>query len=175
MEEKNTGSALASVARNDTGGGLVTCAPAPPSHAGETAGGANGRAIGGALGQAIGVGVDVAVAEAADGGEDDASDSVVEPFNAAAEREFWRKEYWNRPYFTHGTPYEQYAPAFQYGWEGYATHRGKSFNEIEPQLALDWENHRRHSKLSWNHAKIATQDAWARAARADCPDACDSV
>lgn len=171
--EKTQGTPAATADQN-----LMTCAPAPRSAAGETIGRAKGEAIGGAIGHAMGVGVDVVlggVAGAIAAGKNGAERPVNESRDPAAEHEFWRKEYWNRPYFTHGTSYAEYAPAFQYGWESYSMHKGETFNDIEPRLALAWENHRGSSKLSWSDAKVATHDAWARAAQADCPDAFDCI
>ncbi|NOT01704.1 MAG: hypothetical protein HOP29_13865, partial [Phycisphaerales bacterium] len=101
-----------------------------------------------------------------------AGKTAAEVLNPTAEHAFWRAEFGNRPYFTHGTPYEQYGPAFQYGWESFANHKGKTFAEIEAQLSRDWERHRKQSKLSWNHAKDATLDAWQRMEKAACGDKC---
>jgi len=174
METETMQSTLAVVANQD----LITCAPAPESVAVETIGRAKGEAIGGAIGHAIGIGVDVVLgglAGAIAAGKNGTEKTVDESRAPAAEHEFWRKEYWNRPYFTHGTSYAEYAPAFQYGWESYPMHKGETFNDIEPRLALAWENHRGSSKLSWSDAKVATHDAWARAAKADCPAVFDSI
>jgi len=85
-----------------------------------------------------------------------------------AEHAFWRSEYVKRPYVGAGALYEQYAPAFQYGWESCATiaPTGRTFADVEPELRRDWENHRADSKLSWENAKDATRDAWERLAKA---------
>jgi hypothetical protein len=173
MEKKRNNTALATADR-----GLVTCAPAPPSDVGETAGRAKGEAIGGAIGHAIGIGVDAVVGAVAGGiaaGKKAAGAIAHEAIDPTTEHAFWRKEFWNRPYFTHGTPYEQYGPAFQYGWESHAVHTGKAFEDVEVQLGREWESHRGQSKLSWNHARAATRDAWQRAEKAVVGGCCGSV
>jgi len=136
---------------------------------GATGGGIAGAVIGGAIGGPIGAGVGALVGVVSGG---IAGKSAAEAINPTAEHEFWRKEYRNRPYFTHGTPYEQYGPAFQLGWESYTIHEGKAFEDIEPELGRDWENRRGQSKLSWNHSKDAARDAWQRAAKNCRPGKC---
>ena len=123
---------------------------------------------GGPIGAAVG-----AVVGAVSGGV--AGKGVAEAINPTTEHEFWRKEYETRPYFTTGTPYAQYGPAFQYGWVSYKNHKGKTFNDVEPQLGRDWESRRGQSKLSWNHAKDATHDAWQRVEKAACSTSCSSA
>lgn len=133
--------------------------------AGERAGRARGAAVGGAMGQAIGAGRDVAAGAVAGGlaaGKNAARNKGTESFNPNAEHEFWREEYKDRPYVTDDTPYEQYGPAFQYGWECCSKHQGETFEEVEPQMERDWERHRGQSKLGWNSVRNAARDAWQR-------------
>jgi hypothetical protein len=133
--------------------------------AGEKAGRTRGAAIGGAIGHAIGVGRDVVVGAVSGGiaaGKSAAGMMTAEPFHPSDEHEFWRKEYKDRPYFVADTPYEQYGPAFQFGWESCLSHKGKTFKDVEAQLERDWERQRGQSKLSWDHARNAVRDAWQR-------------
>ena len=118
----------------------------------------------------IGVGAGAAVG-AIGGGM--AGGSTAEMINPTTEHEYWRKEYEKRSYFTMGTPYEQYGPAFQFGWESCAKHKGKTFKDVESVLAGDWDHCRGKSKLSWTHAKGATQDAWQRVEKAFGKDCCE--
>lgn len=127
---------------------------------GATGGGIAGAVIGAAVGGPIGAGVGAVVGVISGGLT---GKSVAEAINPTDEHKFWRGEFQNRPYFTSGTPYDQYGPAFQYGWESYANHKGQTFHDVETELARDWENHRGTSKLSWNYSKGATQDGWHRA------------
>jgi len=137
---------------------------------GAAGGAVAGAVIGAAVAGPIGAGVGVVVG-AVSGGL--AGKSAAETINPTTEHEFWRKEYETRPYFTNGTPYAQYGPAFQYGWVSYKNHKGKTFNDVEPQLGRDWESRRGQSKLSWNHAKDATHDARQRVEKAACVDSCN--
>lgn len=139
--------------------------------AGAAGGGIAGAVVGAAIGGPIGAGVG-AVVGVVSGGL--AGKSAAEAIKPTAEHEFWRTQFQGRPYFTHGTPYEQYGPAFQFGWQSYAAHPDKTFNDIEPQLARDWESRRGQSQLSWKHAKGATYDAWHRAEQAAC-SSCGSM
>lgn len=138
---------------------------------GAAGGGIAGAVIGAAIGGPIGAGVG-AVVGAVSGGL--AGKSAAEVINPTAEHEFWRIEFLKRPYFTPGSLYEEFGPAYQYGWESYCTFgtKGKTFKEIEAELRRDWDNRRGKSKLSWEHAKGATHDAWQRVEKAACGDAC---
>lgn len=129
---------------------------------GAAGGGIAGAVLGAAVAGPIGAGVG-AVVGALSGGL--AGKSAAEVVNPTVQHEFWRNEYQKRPYFTEGTPYEQYGPAYQYGWESYTTHTGKTFHDVESQLARDWESRRGESQLSWKHAKDAAQDGWRRIER----------
>lgn len=138
---------------------------------GAAGGGIAGAVIGAAVGGPIGAGVG-AVVGAVSGGL--AGKSAAEAFNPTAEHAYWRVEFRTRPYFTPGSTYEEYGPAYQYGWESYASHKGKTFDDVEAQLGRDWESHRGQSKLSWNRAKGAMHDAWQRAEKSACSDCCSS-
>ena len=139
--------------------------------------GAMGGMSGVSLSEESGVGASIlagATASASAAPMTDASKKVTSRVNANEEHAFWRNEFRNRPYFTPGTPYDQYGPAFQYGWVSFANHMGKTFFEVEPQLGRDWENRRGQSKLTWNHAKDAVIDAWERLEKAACGAPCVS-
>src|SRR5438132_203187 len=86
-------------------------------------GGAAGAAIG-AAGAAIGaaggpIGAVVgAVAGSIVGGV--VGKGVAESINPTVEDAFWRENYRTRPYIAEGTAYEEYQPAYRYGWESRA-------------------------------------------------------
>ncbi len=87
---------------------------------------------------------------------------VAEGVNPTAEHEYWRSNYANRPYVTPGSSYDQYGPAYQYGWEARQKHSGKHFDEIESDLARDWDRAKGKSQLKWDAARQASRDAWDR-------------
>ncbi len=181
METKTTAIESSSLARDDNHRDSTKVKPSAAPLAGESmssAGGSQSEAIGGPVGFAFGVGADISVGEAKGAM---AAETCVSSKNAAtavnpvSEHEFWRKELVRRPYFTHGTSYDHYGPAFQLGWESYANHKGKTFEDIEPQLGRDWELMRGKSMLSWNNAKKATLDAWQRTEKASRGGPCSSA
>ena len=88
--------------------------------------------------------------------------SAAEKIDPAVEETFWRMSFASRPYANHGVGYEQYAPAYKYGWETRAEHAGKPFKEVEKQLEAGWSKVKGTSTLAWNHARSATRDAWHR-------------
>lgn len=86
------------------------------------------------------------------------------PASSTLELDYWRTNYQHRPYVEPGATYEEYAPAYRYGWEAYTSHAGlgKKFEELEPDLESRWETYRGLSTLSWDRAKQAAKDAWRR-------------
>lgn len=176
MEMKKTGMNSATAVKADANRDPLTGAPgAHPVGvgAGALGGGAAGTVIGGMVAGPIGAAVG-AVTGAVAGGI--AGKGAAEAINPTIEHAYWRKEIGNRPYFTIGTPYDQYGPAYQYGWESFEIHKGRTFQEVELQLGRDWESRRGQSKLSWDHAKDATLDGWERAENAACATtSCKSV
>lgn len=82
----------------------------------------------------------------------------------SAEGEYWKSNHSNRPYFILGYAYDEYEPAYRFGWESVANFQNESsFDAVEPSLARGWEIAKGKSKLAWDHAKHATRDAWDRA------------
>lgn len=140
---------------------------APGAHpvgvgAGAAGGAVTGAAIG-SLGGPIGA-VAGAAAGAVAGGL--AGKAAAEAINPTVEDAYWRSNYASRPYVTKDTRYDDYRPAYRYGWESYERNRGRSFDELEPQLRGDWDRYRGNSTLSWDKAKNAVRDSWHRVERA---------
>lgn len=91
-----------------------------------------------------------------------AGKAVAENIDPTVEHGYWRESYAARPYITKGVTYDEYAPAYQYGWESQAQYQGRSFEESEPMLSRDWPAHRGKSNLTWEQAKHAVRDSWQR-------------
>jgi hypothetical protein len=91
-----------------------------------------------------------------------AGKAVAEDIDPTVEHGFWRATYVARPYVKKGSSYEEYSPAYQYGWESRIHYSDKSFEESEPILARDWPKHQAKSTLTWEHAKPAIRDSWER-------------
>ena len=123
----------------------------PGSHpvgtaAGAVAGGAAGAAVGSSAGPAgtvVG-----AVVGAVVGGL--AGKGIAEQIDPTVEDAYWRDNFMSRPYATDST-YDEYRPAYRYGWDSYSKHPGRRFEEVESDLSHGWDR-----------AKLATKDAWNR-------------
>ncbi len=86
------------------------------------------------------------------------------PVSSTLELDFWRTNYQHRPYVEPGVSYDEYAPAYRYGWEAYTSHAGlgRTFEQVEPDLQSRWDLYRGTSKLPWDKARLAAKDAWER-------------
>jgi hypothetical protein len=120
---------------------------APGSHpvgtaAGAVAGGAAGAAVGAVVGGLAGKG-------------------IAEQIDPTVEDAYWRDNFTSRPYAT-GSTYDEYRPAYRYGWDSYSKYPGRRFDEVESDLSRDWDRTKGESKLTWDRAKLATKDAWNR-------------
>jgi hypothetical protein len=91
-----------------------------------------------------------------------AGKAVGESIDPTAEDAYWRQNYQTRSYAESGADYDLYRPAYQYGWESYGQHRGRTFEEVEPELSRGWSSHCQSSSLRWEKAKDAARDAWER-------------
>jgi hypothetical protein len=144
---------------------------APGSHpvgtgVGAAAGGAAGAgaaiAAGAAMGSAVGpVGAAVGAAAGAIAGGL-IGKGVAEQINPTAEHAYWRENYVRRPYVAPNSSYDEYGPAYQYGWESRQRYADRDFDQAEADLERDWERARGQSKLKWESAKQAARDAWDR-------------
>ena len=76
---------------------------------------------------------------------------------------FWRENYASRPYAS-GASYDDFGPAYSHGAQAYAQYQGqgRSFEDVEADLARDWTRARGASTLDWERARPASRDAWHR-------------
>jgi hypothetical protein len=89
-----------------------------------------------------------------------AGKGVAEAVNPTAEATYWRENHLNQPY-AKGRSYEDYGPAYQTGYDGFAEYGdGGSFEEREAELRKRYEA--TGSKLAWNEARPASYAAWKR-------------
>jgi hypothetical protein len=89
-------------------------------------------------------------------------DTTTRKIDAAAERDYWRSNYADRPYVSAGSSFDDYAPAYDYGVSSYGRHQGRSWDDVEGDLGRDWDRAKGSSKLTWEKAKSAVRDAWDR-------------
>ena len=129
---------------------------------GIAAGAATGASIGtvaGPVGTAIGAAVGTAVGAVVGGL---AGKAVAEKIDPTVEHGFWRENYATRSYVDKNAPYEEYGPAYEYGWQSQSRHQGKTFDEAESSLQGEWAKVRGKSHLEWDRAKEAVRDSWER-------------
>jgi hypothetical protein len=94
-----------------------------------------------------------------------AGKGAAEAVNPSVEDEYWRTNYASRPYARSGS-YDDFRPAYEYGWEAFTRYRGRKFDEVEPDLRRGWEKGTHNARLGWDKARDAARDAWHRVERA---------
>lgn len=121
------------------------------------AAGAAGGAIGGPVGAVAGAAVGAVV-----GGL--AGKAAGEAINPAVETKHWQDTYPSRPYANTAFGYDEFAPAYRYGWEAFDRNKDESgtFESAEADLSRGWDKAKGASKLKWDQAKDASRDAWDR-------------
>lgn len=87
---------------------------------------------------------------------------VLDTLDPVVEHGFWQSTYYSRPYIKEGDSYEQFGPAYQYGWESRVFYDPRTFAEVELFLIRDWSAHQGKSNLSWDKARQAVRDSWNR-------------
>ena len=137
---------------------------APGSHpvgtgVGAAAGGLAAGAALGAIGGPIGAAVGAAVGAVAGGY---GGKAVAESYDPTAEDAYWRENYASRPYYQPETSYDEYRPAYQYGWETRSRYASDRFEDVESELERDWATSQGDSNLTWERAKHGVRDAWDR-------------
>jgi hypothetical protein len=145
-----------------------------------------GAATGGATGAAIGMGagpvgvVVGTVVGAVVGGL--AGKEIAEGIDPTLEDAYWREHHPNQPYATEARKYEDFAKAYRAGYTGF--HRGKTFEEREPDLRKEYDKMwaevtakhqegsgthvqglRTSSPLTWEEARHAARAAYERLER----------
>ncbi len=130
--------------------------------AGAASGGAAGAAVGMAVGGPVGGVIGAAVGAIAGGLS---GKSVAESVNPTEEERFWQETYVREPFYVPGKPYEYYAPGFRAGWEGRVRFDGRTFAEVEGELAADYILHKSELDPSWSDVRLAAEAAWNRVDR----------
>ena len=78
------------------------------------------------------------------------------------EETFWRGSYEREPYFQKDMTWDDYEPAYRFGYDWHERHRGRRFEDVESDMASGWEKVKAKSRLKWEHAKAAARAAWDR-------------
>ena len=122
---------------------------------------AAGAAVGGAVGGPVGAVVGGAVGAVAGGAAGHAAGEAIDP---TRETEYWRENFRNRPYYQRDKTFDDYEPAYRYGWESATRpdYKGRRFDEVESDLERGWDKTKGTTKHAWYEVKEATRDAWDR-------------
>jgi hypothetical protein len=75
---------------------------------------------------------------------------------------YWRENNKTRPYANRATAFDEYEPAYGYGVTSNTKYRGRSFEDVDSDLARDWNATRVTSTRAWDRARFAARDAWHR-------------
>lgn len=109
--------------------------------------------VGGPAGAAVGAVVGAVVGAKAGG-------AIAEAVNPTEYTEHFRSTYESAPYYSAKHSWNDYQPAYQYGYDRYGDYRGQRFEDIEDKLERDWAETRADSRLEWNEARGAVRDGW---------------
>lgn len=128
---------------------------------GGTGGALAGAAIGGAVGGPIGAVVGGAIGAVAGGY---AGKGAAEAVNPTEEDAYWKGEHSKRPYYRKGKDYDEYQPAYKYGWESASSpeNTSRSFEAAEPDLEKNWSTYRGPATTEWRDVRDATRDSYSR-------------
>lgn len=97
-----------------------------------------------------------------------AGKGAAEVIDPTVEHVYWRTAYPSRPYFRAEYTYDDFAPAYETGWEmEYVDGDGTSWDERENEARLRWREHLREGRtpagMTWEEARLAARDAFERA------------
>jgi len=125
---------------------------------------AAGAAVGGAVGGPVGAVVGGALGAVAGGAAGHAAGEALDP---TVESNYWRENFRNRPYYQRDKRFDDYEPAYRYGWESAARpeYRGRRFDEVEPELERGWDKTKGNVRQGWYEVREATRDAFERVRR----------
>jgi uncharacterized protein (TIGR02271 family) len=84
----------------------------------------------------------------------------VEVEQIAPETDTHFRTHWQSNYATSGGNYEDYDPAYRYGSSMASTHKGRPWDEVEPDLRRDWESS--YPQSGWDKFKAAIREGWDR-------------
>lgn len=102
------------------------------------------------------------VSERASGDSGDSDARRAKRDIAAFDGEHYRAVYRDASYYSSGRDWRDYEPAYRYGHDARAAHRGQRFEDVEAELAGNWNRMKSDSRLLWVEAYGAVLDAWRR-------------
>ena len=79
-----------------------------------------------------------------------------------AEDTFWRGQYEREGYFQKGMAWDDYEPAYRFGYDWRMRHPDRKWEDMEHDMGREWDKFKMKSRLKWEHAKHAVKAAWDR-------------
>jgi hypothetical protein len=76
------------------------------------------------------------------------------------DRNWWQENYTSRPYVSADRRFEDYEPAYRFGYESANRYPGRNFNDIQTDLRSDWNRFEGKTGSTWDSIKDAVHDAW---------------
>ena len=138
---------------------------------GEGTGAVTGAVTGAAVGTAAGpVGTVVgAIAGGVLGAK--AGGAVAEAVNPTEYNDHFKNSYQSTAYYNSSRDWNDYEPAYKYGYDTYGQYRGQKFEDVESDLERNWDTTKANSRLAWTEARGAVKDGWHHIERAMPGDA----
>lgn len=100
-----------------------------------------------------------------------AGDAIAEAINPTEYTRHFEQNYRAAPYYSAGREWNDYQPAYRYGYDTYGEYRGQRFEDVEDRLERNWDTAKADSRLAWAEAKDAVRDGWHHIERATPGDA----
>ncbi|HSE41538.1 MAG TPA: glycine zipper domain-containing protein [Acidobacteriota bacterium] len=123
--------------------------------AGAAAGATIGTAAGGPLAGALGAAVGAIIGGAA-------GDAISDKIDPKIEEAYWEENFRKRPYYKTGDRYEDYLPAYRFGWESanHNEYRDRDFDAAESDLRNRWKE--QHSHKPWDEVHHMVREGYMR-------------
>lgn len=98
-----------------------------------------------------------------------AGKGIAEKIDPTREDAYWRENH-SRQGYAKNRPYDEFAPAYRVGYQGYGEYgvAGRSFEESEAELRRSYET--QSPKLAWEDARPATRAAWTKFEKKNPPE-----
>ena len=89
-----------------------------------------------------------------------AGDSIAEAVNPTTYNDHFQKTYNSTDYYVADRNWNDYEPAYKYGYDTYGQYKGRRFEDVESDLERGWDKTKANSRLAWADARGAVRDGW---------------
>lgn len=86
--------------------------------------------------------------------------SPLTPSQSDIDDDIYYRSHWDITYSASGKDYDDYAPAYSYGYEMATIHRSRPWDDVESDLRQGWES--RTGASTWEQFKDAIRHGWNR-------------